>query len=275
MYQPCSMHLCSVLRACVFSAKLTFLGFSVVFLRHGIARPANAFVCLNDNFYCLVAVVATQRIPSASSYHKMFAKVVRSAAGQISATALRRAARPLTILDVKGVKEEIIERSDYPIPKCLEIMSGETTAVLGYGPQGRGQALNLRDNGFKVCVGVKKGKSWDAAVKDGWVEGKDLFSVEEASDKATVIQFLISDAGQKDVWPKIQPYLTPGKALYFSHGFGVIYHDQTGIIPPKDIDVILVAPKGSGLTVRTHFLEGRGINGSYAVFQDATGAQHV
>eukprot|EP00667_Euglena_gracilis_P013086 EG_transcript_13481 len=182
-----------------------------------------------------------------------------------------QAARALTVLDIKGIKEEIIERSDYPIPKCLEIMKNETTAILGYGPQGRGQALNLKDNGFKVIVGVKKGKSYDAAVRDGWVPGKDLFDVEQAADKGTVVQFLISDAGQKEVWPRILPYLTPGKALYFSHGFGVVYHQQTGIIPPKDIDVILVAPKGSGLTVRNHFLEGRGINGSWAIHQDATG----
>jgi len=198
----------------------------------------------------------------------MFSRVIR---GFAVPRANFLALRTLTVIDIKGVKEEIIERSDYPITKCLDIMKGETTAVLGYGPQGRGQALNLKDNGFKVVVGVKKGKSWDAALKDGWTPGKDLYQVEEACDKATVVQFLISDAGQKDVWPKIKPFMTKGKALYFSHGFGIVYHQQTGIIPPKDIDVILVAPKGSGLTVRNHFLEGRGINGSWAVFQDATG----
>jgi ketol-acid reductoisomerase len=95
--------------------------------------------------------------------------------------------------------------------------------------------------------------------------------LEEAARRGTIIQYLLSDAGQKEYWPKLKPQLTAGKALYFSHGFSIVYADQTGVIPSKDIDVILVAPKGSGTTVRRYFLEGKGINSSYAVHQDATG----
>lgn len=202
----------------------------------------------------------------------MFAKALRSCASRaISCSVLRNPVRHVQTIDIKGFKEDIIERSDYPIPKCKEILKNETITILGYGPQGRGQALNLRDNGFDVIVGVIKDKTYDNAVKDGWTPGKNLLTIEEAADKGTIIQFLISDAGQKAVWPLIKPFVTKGKALYFSHGFGLVYHDQTGIVPPADVDIMLVAPKGSGLTVRTHFLEGRGINGSYAIHQDATG----
>jgi ketol-acid reductoisomerase len=138
--------------------------------------------------------------------------------------------------------------------------------------QGRGQSLNMRDNGVKVIVGQRQGgKAYDLCLEDGWVPGKTLFSPEEAAAKGTVVQYLLSDAGQKDMWPKLKPHLTAGKALYFSHGFSVVYHDQTGVVPPADVDVILVAPKGSGTTVRRLFLEGRGINSSYAIHQDATG----
>jgi ketol-acid reductoisomerase len=145
-------------------------------------------------------------------------------------------------------------------------------AVLGYGTQGRGQSLNMKDNGLNVIVGLReKGKGWDLAKQDGWQPGKTLFSLDEAARCGTIIQYLLSDAGQKDYWPKLKPFLTAGKALYFSHGFSIVYADQTGVIPPKDIDVILVAPKGSGTTVRRYFLEGKGINSSYAVHQDATG----
>jgi ketol-acid reductoisomerase len=122
-----------------------------------------------------------------------------------------------------------------------------------------------------VVVGVKKDYSYDAALKDGWKDGQNLLSIEDAAQRGTIIQFLVSDAAQVAVWPTIEKYLTAKKALYFSHGFGIVYNNQTKIIPPKDVDVILVAPKGSGLTVRTHFLEGRGINASWAVHQDATG----
>ncbi|MBN9524170.1 ketol-acid reductoisomerase [bacterium] len=168
--------------------------------------------------------------------------------------------------------EQCVERADYPPEKIKAILGGETVAVLGYGVQGRGQSLNMRDNGVKVIVGQRKGgKAYDLCLEDGWKPGETLFDPEEAAAKGTVVQYLLSDAGQKDMWPKIKPHLTKGKALYFSHGFSVVFKDQTGVVPPADIDVILCAPKGSGTTVRRLFLEGRGINSSFAVFQDATG----
>lgn len=172
-----------------------------------------------------------------------------------------------------GSNHEIaIERNDYPPEKVKQILGNETVAVIGYGVQGRGQSLNMRDNGIKVIVGQRKGgKAYDLCLQDGWVPGETLFEPEEAAAKGTVIQYLLSDAGQKDMWSKIKPHLTAGKALYFSHGFSVVYNDQTGVVPPTDIDVILVAPKGSGTTVRRLFLEGRGINSSFAIHQDATG----
>ena len=168
--------------------------------------------------------------------------------------------------------ETVVERADFPPQRLKEVLGNETVAVLGYGVQGRGQSLNMRDNGVRVIVGQRKGgKAFEAAVQDGWVPGQTLFEPEEAAKRGTVVQYLLSDAGQKEMWPRIKPHLTAGKALYFSHGFAIVYSDQTGVVPPKDIDVILVAPKGSGTTVRRHFLEGRGINASYAVHQDATG----
>jgi ketol-acid reductoisomerase len=168
--------------------------------------------------------------------------------------------------------EQCVERSDYPPDKVRQILKDETIAVLGYGVQGRGQSLNMRDNGLKVIVGQRKGgKAYDLCLEDGWKPGVTLFDPEEAAAKGTVVQYLLSDAGQKDMWPKLKPHLTAGKALYFSHGFAIVFNDQTGVIPPKDIDVILVAPKGSGTTVRRLFLEGRGINSSFAIHQDATG----
>jgi ketol-acid reductoisomerase len=171
-----------------------------------------------------------------------------------------------------GVTEEVVTREEFPMEKAKEVLKDETIAVIGYGVQGPGQALNLRDNGFKVIVGQRKNsKTWDKAVADGWVPGETLFEIEEAAEKGTIIQFLLSDAGQISVWPKIKPYLTAGKALYFSHGFGITYNDQTGIVPPKDIDVILAAPKGSGTSLRRMFLAGEGLNSSFAVYQDATG----
>jgi ketol-acid reductoisomerase len=173
---------------------------------------------------------------------------------------------------IGNIHEVAVERTDYPPEKLKAILAPETVAVLGYGVQGRGQSLNMRDNGVKVVVGQRKGgKAYDLCLEDGWVPGTTLFDPEEAAAKGTVVQYLLSDAGQKDMWPKIKPLLTAGKALYFSHGFSIVYKDQTGVIPPADIDVILCAPKGSGTTVRRLFLEGRGINSSFAVHQDATG----
>lgn len=175
-------------------------------------------------------------------------------------------------IQIGNNKETVVERADYPPERLKAILGKETVAVLGYGVQGRGQSLNMKDNGVNVIVGLRDtGRGWDLAQQDGWVKGKTLFSLDEAAQKGTIIQYLLSDAGQKEYWPTLKPLLTPGKALYFSHGFSIAYKEQTGVVPPKDIDVILVAPKGSGTTVRRLFLEGKGINASYAVFQDATG----
>ncbi len=171
-----------------------------------------------------------------------------------------------------GVTEDVVTREEFPLDKAREVLKDETIAVIGYGVQGPGQALNLRDNGFNVIVGQRKNsKTWDKAVADGWEPGKTLFEIEEACEKGTILQYLLSDAGQISLWPTVKKYLTSGKALYFSHGFAITYHERTGIIPPDDVDVILVAPKGSGTSLRRMFLEGRGLNSSYAIFQDATG----
>lgn len=171
-----------------------------------------------------------------------------------------------------GMEENVVTRDEFPLSKAQEVLKNETIAVIGYGVQGPGQSLNLRDNGFNVIVGQRKGgKTWDKAVADGWVPGETLFDIEEACERGTIIQYLLSDAAQIEVWPRIKPYLTAGKALYFSHGFGITYKERTGIVPPADVDVILVAPKGSGTSLRKMFLEGRGLNSSYAIFQDATG----
>lgn len=178
-------------------------------------------------------------------------------------------------LNFGGVEENVVTREEFPLEKAQEILKDETIAIIGYGVQGPGQAMNLRDNGFNVIIGQRKpSSSWDKAVADGWVPGETLFSIEEAAEKATIIQYLLSDAAQIAVWNTLKPYLTKGKALYFSHGFGITYKERTGIIPPADIDVILVAPKGSGTSLRRMFVEGRGLNSSYAIFQDATGNAH-
>jgi len=171
-----------------------------------------------------------------------------------------------------GTIEEVVTRKEFPLNKAVEYLKNEIIAVIGYGIQGPGQSLNLKDNGFNVIVGQRKNsKSWDKAISDGWIEGKNLFDIDEACDKGTIIQYLLSDAGQISVWPRIKKYLTKGKALYFSHGFGITYNDQTGINPPNDIDVILVAPKGSGTSLRRLFVAGNGLNSSFAIHQDATG----
>jgi ketol-acid reductoisomerase len=175
-------------------------------------------------------------------------------------------------LRIGGVEERIIERSDMPPAKLKKVLGRETVAVVGYGVQGRGQSLNLRDNGVRVLIGVRKGgPSWDLARKDGWKPGESLVELPEAIERGTVVQYLLSDAGQKEQWPIVRQRLQDGAALYFSHGFSVVYAGQTGVVPPRHVDVILVAPKGSGTTVRRHFLEGRGINASFAVHQDYTG----
>ena len=171
-----------------------------------------------------------------------------------------------------GTIEEVVTRKEFPLNKAVEYLKNEVIAVIGYGVQGPGQSLNLKDNGFNVIVGQRKNsKSWDKAISDGWMEGKNLFDIDEACNKGTIIQYLLSDAGQISVWPKIKKYLTKGKALYFSHGFGITYNNQTKINPPNDIDVILVAPKGSGTSLRRLFIAGNGLNSSFAIHQDATG----
>lgn len=178
----------------------------------------------------------------------------------------------MAVLNFGGVEEEVITREEFSLEKAQKVLENETIAVLGYGVQGPGQALNLRDNGFNVIVGQRNNsKSWDKAVEDGWVPGKTLFELEEACKKGSILQYLLSDAGQISVWPTVKKHLTKGKTLYFSHGFGITYKERTGIIPPEDVDVILVAPKGSGTSLRRMFLENRGLNSSYAIFQDATG----
>lgn len=169
-------------------------------------------------------------------------------------------------------EEEVVTREEFPMAKAKEVLKNETIAIIGYGVQGPAQALNLRDNGFNVIVGQRKNsKTWDKAVQHGWKPGETLFEIEEAAKRGTIVQYLLSDAGQISTWPVIKPHLTAGKALYFSHGFGVTFNDQTGIVPTKDIDVILAAPKGSGTSVRRLFQQGKGINSSFAIYQDATG----
>src|SRR5947208_3292971 len=173
---------------------------------------------------------------------------------------------------IGNTSEKVVERSDFPPERLRAVLGQETVAVLGYGVQGRGQSLNMKDNGVNVIIGLRdKGRSWDLAQQDGWVPGQTLFSLDEATQRGSIVQYLLSDAGQKEQWPRLKPLLTPGKALYFSHGFSIVYSNQTGVVPPKEIDVILVAPKGSGTSVRRLFLEGKGINASFAVHQDATG----
>ena len=179
----------------------------------------------------------------------------------------------MAVIDFGGVQEEVVTRDEFPVSKALEVLKDETIAVIGYGVQGPAQALNMKDNGFNVIIGQspKFPRDWDRAVGDGWVPDETLFDVEEAARRGTIVQMLVSDAAQKAIWPTIKQCLNAGDALYFSHGFSIVYKDLTGVIPPADVDVIMVAPKGSGTSVRRNFLSGAGINSSFAVAQDATG----
>ena len=172
-----------------------------------------------------------------------------------------------------GVEENVVTREEFPLSKAQEILKDEIICIIGYGVQGPAQSLNMKDNGFKVIIGQSPEfkEDWDRAIMDGWIPGETLFPIEEAAKKATIIQYLVSDAAQRTVWPTLKECLNDGDALYFSHGFSITYSDQTGVIPPDNIDVILVAPKGSGTSVRRNFLAGTGINSSYAVYQDYTG----
>jgi len=175
-------------------------------------------------------------------------------------------------LDFGGVKENVVTRKEFTVEQAQNVLQNEVIATLGYGIQGRSQALNMRDQGIKVIVGQRpNSKTWALAVNDGWVPDVSLFSVEEAAKRGTIKMFLLTDAGQKEEWPQVKGSLKAGDALYVSHGFGVVFKEQTGVVPPADVDVILVAPKGSGTSVRRNFLDGSGINSSFAIFQDATG----
>jgi len=178
----------------------------------------------------------------------------------------------MALINSGGTEEKVITREEFPFSRAQEVLRKETVVVLGYGVQGPGQSLNMRDNGIRVIVGQRRNTpSWDKALNDGWVPGLTLFPLEEAAAQGTVIEYLLSDAGQKAFWPTLKPYLTEGKTLFFSHGFAITYGNLTGVTPPKNIDIVMVAPKGSGLSVRRNFLEGSGINSSYAIFQDYTG----
>lgn len=176
-------------------------------------------------------------------------------------------------IDFGGTTEEIITRDEFPVEKAREVLRDEVVAVLGYGVQGPAQALDMRDNGINVIVGGSpdRKRSWEKALKDGWEPGETLFPFEEAAERGTIVQYLVSDAAQVLLWPEIKTHLKEGDALYFSHGFSIVYQDQTGVVPPEFVDVIMVAPKGSGTTLRANFLAGTGINGSYAVYHDYTG----
>jgi ketol-acid reductoisomerase len=182
----------------------------------------------------------------------------------------------MAVIDFGGVKEDIVTRKEFTLAKARRVLKKEVIAIIGYGVQGPAQALNLKDNGFNVIVGQRKAlkKDWDRARKDGWVPGKTLFDIEEAAARGTIIQMLVSDAAQMAIWPEVKRQLKACDALYFSHGFSIVFKDQTKVVPPGNVDVIMVAPKGSGTSVRRNFLSGAGINSSYAVFQDATGHAH-
>lgn len=175
-------------------------------------------------------------------------------------------------IEIGNYAEKIYNDQDFELDACKNIFNNEIISVIGYGPQGRGQSLNLKDNGFNAIVGVRKyGDSWNKAIKDGWEENVDLFSIEEASKRGNIIKYLLSDAAQIECWDQILPFLTKNKTLYFSHGFGIVYDKHTNISPPDNIDVILVAPKGPGALLRKKYLEGNGINCSMAVHQDYSG----
>jgi len=179
----------------------------------------------------------------------------------------------MAVINFGGVRENVVTRKEFPLARARKILKDETVAVIGYGVQGPAQALNMKDNGIKVIIGQSPQfkRDWDRARADGWVPGTTLFDVEEAVRRGSIIQMLVSDAAQRVIWPVVKRNLKPGDALYFSHGFSIVYKNQTKVIPPKNVDVIMVAPKGSGTSVRRNFLSGAGINSSFAVEQDYTG----
>ncbi|MDD2403879.1 MAG: ketol-acid reductoisomerase [Victivallaceae bacterium] len=145
------------------------------------------------------------------------------------------------------------------------ILNGKTIAVIGYGAQGRAQALCMRDSGVNVIIGIRKGKSFDSAVQDGF----DVMDVASASAKADIIHMLLPDETHQEVYEKeIKPHLNAGKTLSCSHGFNFVFGFIT---PPEGIDAIMVAPKGPGTEVRKVFVQGFGVPGLVAVQQDASG----
>ncbi|CAI4215185.1 unnamed protein product [Parascedosporium putredinis] len=217
----------------------------------------------------------TRQLASPAVQQRTLAAAGRSLARQARPAMVgpaQQQVRGVKTMDFAGSKEDVYERADWPQEKLLDYFKNDTLALIGYGSQGHGQGLNLRDNGLNVIIGVRKdGKSWKDAIQDGWVPGKNLFEVDEAISRGSIIMNLLSDAAQSETWPHIKPQITKGKTLYFSHGFSPVFKERTNVEVPTDVDVILVAPKGSGRTVRSLFREGRGINSSFAVFQDVTG----
>ncbi|EIN09857.1 ketol-acid reductoisomerase [Punctularia strigosozonata HHB-11173 SS5] len=210
--------------------------------------------------------------PAQTAAYSLLARQSQQVAAQTARRATVEATRGVKTLNFAGTEEVVYERSDWPLAKLQDYFKNDTLALIGYGSQGHGQGLNARDNGLNVIVGVRpEGESWKQAIEDGWVPGETLFSIEDAINRGTIIMNLLSDAAQSQTWPTVAPLITKGKTLYFSHGFSVVYKEDTKVVPPADVDVILVAPKGSGRTVRTLFKEGRGINSSIAVWQDVTG----
>ncbi len=209
--------------------------------------------------------------PARDGRNQAFRRVSRRRGTPLSVNARKKDI--MAIINFGGVNEEVITRKEFPMAKARKVLKNEVIAIIGYGVQGPAQSLNLRDNGFNVIIGQasKFKKDWDRARKDGWVPGKTLFEIDEAVRRATIIQVLVSDAAQRVIWPTIKANLKPGDALYFSHGFSIAYKKQTKVVPPENVDVIMVAPKGSGTSVRRNFLSGAGINSSFAVEQDATG----
>ncbi len=147
----------------------------------------------------------------------------------------------------------------------LSVFDGKRIAVIGYGSQGRGQALNLKDSGLDVIIGLRQGKSWDPATADGF----KVYTVPEAVRMAQVVQILLPDESQGGVYKnEIKPHMTPGKCLMFSHGFNIHFGQ---IVPPQDVDVIMVAPKGPGALVRRMYEEGKGVPALIAIHQNYSG----
>ena len=147
-----------------------------------------------------------------------------------------------------------------------EVLAGKTIAIIGYGSQGHAHALNLRDSGHTVVVGLYDGSSSAQRAREA---GFEVLSVAEATRRGDVIMILVNDEKQPSIYEaSIAPQLAPGKTLAFAHGFNIHFKQ---ICPPDDVDVIMIAPKGPGHTVRSQYLEGRGVPCLVAVYQDVSG----